>query len=138
MTKVLYVTCIPLNAFQSLKWPILQPDKSGRTALHWAAISGHTDVVKFLLLKGANIFAETGSKMNALHGAVEGGRVETVRALMEFVQGKEDVKVALTMARNGDDKTAWDISAAAKNRAICQILKDLGDSNGASSSCTLS
>ena len=76
--------------------------------------------------------------MNALHGAVEGGRVETVRALMEFVQGKEDVKVALTMARNGDDKTAWDISAAAKNRAICQILKDLGDSNGASSSCTLS
>jgi hypothetical protein len=94
--------------------------------------------VKFLLLNGANIFAETGSKMNALHGAVEGGRVETVRALMEFVQGKEDVKVALTMARNGDDKTAWDISAAAKNRAICQILKDLGDSNGASSSCTLS
>lgn len=76
--------------------------------------------------------------MNALHGAVEGGRVETVRALMEFVQGKEDDKVALTMARNGDDKTAWDISAAAKNRAICQILKDLGDSNGASSSCTLS
>lgn len=94
--------------------------------------------MKFLLLKGANIVAETGSKMNALHGAVEGGRIETVRALMEFVQGKEDVKVALTMARNGDDKTAWDISAASKNRAICQILKDLGDSNGASSSCTLS
>ena len=94
--------------------------------------------MKFLLLKGANIVAETGSKMNALHGAVEGGRVETVRALMEFVQGKEDVKVALTMAKNGEDKTAWDISAAAKNRAICQILKDLGDSNGASSSCTLS
>lgn len=115
-----------------------QPDKSGRTALHWAAISGHTEIVKFLLLKGANIIAETGSKMNALHGAVEGGRIETVRALMEFVQGKEDVKVALTMARNGDDKTAWDISAASKNRAICQILKDLGDSNGASSSCTLS
>ena len=66
----------------------LQPDKSGRTALHWAAISGHTDIVRFLLEKGANVLAETGSKMNALHGAVEGGRVETVRALMEFVQGE--------------------------------------------------
>ena len=63
-----------------------QPDKSGRTALHWAAISGHTDIVKFLLSKGANILAETGSKMNALHGAVEGGRVDTVRCLMEHVQ----------------------------------------------------
>ena len=75
--------------------------------------------------------------MNALHGAVEGGRVETVRVLMEHVQGDEDLKLALTMAKNGDDKTAWDISATAKNRAICQILKDLGDSNGASSSCAI-
>ena len=115
----------------------MQPDKSGRTALHWAAISGHTEIVKFLLYKGANVLAETGSKMNALHGAVEGGRVETVRALMEFVHGEEEKRSTLTMAKNGDDKTAWDISAAAKNRAICQILKDLGDANGASSSCLI-
>lgn len=115
-----------------------QPDKSGRTALHWAAISGHTDIVKFLLGKGANILAETGSKMNALHGAVEGGRVDTVRCLMEHVQNDDAKKGALTMAKNGDDKTAWDISAAAKNRAICQILKDFGDENGASSSCSIS
>lgn len=93
--------------------------------------------MKFLLEQGANVLAETGSKMNALHGAVEGGRVETVRTLMEFVQGEEEKKTALTMAKNGDDKTAWDISAAAKNRAICQILKDLGDANGASSSCVV-
>ena len=115
-----------------------QPDKSGRTALHWAAISGHTDIVKFLLSKGANILAETGSKMNALHGAVEGGRVETVRCLMEHVQNDDAKKSALTMAKNGDDKTAWDISAGAKNRAICQVLKDMGDENGASSSCSIS
>ena len=115
-----------------------QPDKSGRTALHWAAISGHTDIVKFLLGKGANILAETGSKMNALHGAVEGGRVDTVRCLMEHVQNDDAKKSALTMAKNGDDKTAWDISAGAKNRAICQILKDFGDENGASSSCSIS
>ena len=116
---------------------IQQADKSGRTALHWASISGHTEIVKFLLEKGANIQAETGSKMNALHGAVEGGRIDTVKVLMEFVQGKDELKLALTMAKNGDDKTAWDISAAAKNRAICQILKEHGDTNGASSSCTI-
>ena len=118
-------------------FPFLQADKSGRTALHWAAISGHTEIVRLLLEKGANIQAETGSKMNALHGAVEGGRIDTVRALMEFVQGKDELKLALTTAKNGDDKTAWDISAASKNRAMCQILKDFGDSNGASSSCSI-
>jgi ankyrin repeat protein len=106
--------------------------------LHWAAISGHTEIVVFLLSKGANILAETGSKMNALHGAVEGGRVETVKALMEHVQGDEAKRTALTMAKNGDEKTAWEISADAKNRAICQILKDMGDANGASASCVIS
>lgn len=105
--------------------------------MHWAAISGHTEIVKFLLEKGANIQAETGSKMNALHGAVEGGRIDTVKVLMEFVQGKDELKLALTMAKNGEDKTAWDICAAAKNRAICQVLKENGDTNGASSSCLI-
>lgn len=93
--------------------------------------------MKFLLEKGANIQAETSNKMNALHGAVEGGRVETVRALMEFVQGKEDLKTALIIAKNGDEKTASELSAALKNRAICRILKDMGNSNGSSSSCTI-
>ena len=131
--------CFP--TFPYLQWTSYdcsaQPDKSGRTALHWAAISGHTDIVKFLLEKGANIQAETSNKMNALHGAVEGGRVETVRALMEFVQGKEDLKTALIIAKNGDEKTASELSAALKNRAICRILKDMGNSNGSSSSCTI-
>ncbi len=82
--------------------------------------------------------AETTSKMNALHGACEGGRVETVRALMGFVATDEAKKTALTMAKNNEDKTAWDIAFAAKNKAICQVLKDLGDQNAASSSCSIS
>lgn len=113
-------------------------DKSGRTALHWAAISGHTECVKFLLGKGANVLAESTNKMNALHMACEAGRVETVRALMEHVANDEEKKTALTMAKNSEDKTAWDISAAASNKAVCQVLKDLGDANGASSSCIIS
>ena len=114
-----------------------QIDKSGRTALHWAAISGHTEVVKLLLSKGSNILAESSNKMNALHMAVEAGRVETVRALMEFVANDEEKKTALTMAKNSEDKTPWDISAGASNKAVCQVLKDLGDANGASSACII-
>lgn len=113
-------------------------DKSGRTALHWAAISGHTEVVKMLLGKGANILAISTSGMNSLHMAVEAGRVDTVRALMEAIASDEEKKSALTTAKTSEDKTPWDIGAAAKNTAICQILKDSGDTNGASSSCILS
>mmetsp|Transcript_7723 Transcript_7723/g.6903 ORF Transcript_7723/g.6903 Transcript_7723/m.6903 type:complete len:185 (-) Transcript_7723:125-679(-) len=113
-------------------------DKSGRTALHWAAISGHTEVVKLLLARGANVLAQSSNKMNALHMSCEGGRVETVRALMEFVGTDEEKKTGLTMAKNNEDKTAWDIAAGASNKAVCQVLKELGDANGASSSCIIS
>lgn len=113
-------------------------DKSGRTALHWAAISGHTEIVKLLLSKGANILAETTLKTNALHSAVEANRVDTVRALMQHVAADEANKTALTMAKNSDEKTSWDIAYGAKNKAVCQVLKEMGDANGASSSCSIS
>ena len=106
--------------------------------MHWAAIGGHAEIVKLLLAKGANILAATTSKMTALHGAVEAGRVEVVRALMEASAGDEEKKTAMTMAKNGDEKTPWDLAAAAKSQPICQVLKDFGDANGASSSCRLS
>lgn len=112
-------------------------DKSGRTALHWAAIGGHTEIVKFLLSKGANILAETQNKTNSLHMAVEAGRVETVRALMEQVASDEAAKTSLTMAKNSEDKTPWDLAVGSKNKAICQVLKDMGDANGASSACVI-
>lgn len=116
---------------------LFQQDKSGRTALHWAAISGHSEIVKLLVAKGANILATTNLKTNALHLAVEANRVDTVRVLMQLVADDAEKKTALTMAKNSDDKTSWDISFGAKNKAVCQVLKDMGDANGASSSCTV-
>lgn len=124
--------------FLSIGAEIDAQDKSGRTALHWAAISGHSDIVQLLLDSGANILAETTLKTTALHSAVEANRVETVRILMQHVESDPDKKTALTMAKNSDEKTAWDIAFAAKNKAVCQVLKDMGDANGASSSCTIS
>ena len=114
-------------------------DKSGRTALHWAAISGHTEIVKLLLSHNADILAVTiDSKINALQGAVEAGRVDTIRALMEHVGDNEEKKNFMCNNKNAEDKCAWDIAAAAKSQAVCSVLKEMGDANGASSSCTLS
>lgn len=75
--------------------------------------------------------------MNALHGAVEGSKADTVKALMEAVAGDDDKKLKLCNAKNSDDKTSWEIAMGAKNQAICGILKDMGDPNGASASCVI-
>lgn len=114
-------------------------DKSGRTALHWAAIGGHCEVMTFLLKKGCDILAETASKNNALHVAVEAGRVDAVKLLIEFaVSIDEEKKKSLTNLLNSEEKTPWGIAFGAKNKALCQALKDAGDENGASSSCSIS
>ena len=92
-----------------------------------------------MLSHNANILAITlDSKINALQGAVEAGRVDTVRALMEHVAGDEEKKNSMCANKNSEDKCAWDIALAAKNQAVCTVLKEMGDVNGASSSCTLS
>ena len=76
--------------------------------------------------------------MNALQGAVEGGRLETVEAIMLHVSTNEELKTAITMNKNEDGKTAWDVAAAAKNEAICNKLKEYGDENAKSGACIVS
>lgn len=106
--------------------------------MHWAAISGHSGIVALLLEKGADILAETTSKTNALHSAVEANRLDTVKVLMTAVAEDETKKTALTMGKNSDEKTPWEIALTAKNTPICQVLKEMGDVNGASSACIVS
>lgn len=113
-------------------------DKSGRTALHWAAIAGFTEVVQLLIGSGTNVLLETTSKANVLHLVCEAGKADMVRAILGHEAVDEEKKTALTMAKNNEDKTPWAIAEQKKDRALCQALKDCGDVNGASSSCTLS
>ena len=114
-------------------------DKSGRTALHWAAIAGFGEVVKLLLDSGTNVLLETTSKCNVLHLVCEAGKPDMIRLIFahESVAADEEKKTALTMAKNNEDKTPWQIAEGKKDRPLCQALKDCGDVNGASSSCTI-
>jgi ankyrin repeat protein len=63
-------------------------------------------VVVLLLARGAHVLAVTSSKATALHCAVEANRLEVVRALMQHVAENDEKKAALTMAKNGDGKSA--------------------------------
>ncbi len=51
----------------------------------------------------------------------------------------EDVekKTALTSAKNSEENTPWKIAMDAKNQPVCQMLKDMGDPNAASSACVI-
>ncbi|XP_045197652.2 uncharacterized protein LOC123552233 isoform X1 [Mercenaria mercenaria] len=60
-----------------------ESDQDGRTALHYAALNGYTDVTKFLLEKGCEINVQDASGYTALHRAASQGHVEVITALLE-------------------------------------------------------
>jgi len=142
-----------------------QSDKSGRTALHWAAISGHKEAAELLVANGAfvasrrcmyeiikersamahnhtanihtpgaNVMAETASKMTPLHGAAEGGRAEVVQILMDGAGGNKE---ALFNARDADGHTPFELAMQNKHSGVVKLLKELGDPNAQSASCSV-
>ncbi|CAM9724642.1 unnamed protein product [Heterosigma akashiwo] len=111
-----------------------QADKSGRTSLHWASIGGHKDAAEVLLTNGANIMAVTKTNMSVLHGAAEGGKVEFVRFILERAG---DQKEALCNLKDNDQKTPFDLAVAGKHKAVCTVLKELGDPNAQSGACVI-
>lgn len=125
-------------ASRSLLARLLQQDKSGRTPLHWAAISGHHEVVLLLLNAGADKAAVTNTQMTPLHGACEAGRAEVVRVLIENCGEDEEKKMELFNAKDKAGKTPFDLALAGEQRAVIKLLKDMGDPNAASAACVIS
>jgi len=82
--------------------------------------------------------AVTKTGMSALHGACEAGRKDVVAAILQSVAADEEKKNNLCNLKNAENKTAWDVAFGAKNSEVCKTLKEMGDPNGASSSCTIS
>ena len=60
-----------------------QPDKTGATALHWAALGGHDHIIRQLLDAKADVnAAEAGSGMTPLHGVARWNRITTAKLLL--------------------------------------------------------
>ncbi len=60
-------------------------DGDGRTALHWAAMNGHKDVVALLLdrMEGVDVAAKDEYGRTALHCAAREGHKDVVALLLE-------------------------------------------------------
>ena len=63
--------------------PVDWRDSFGYTALHWACINNHPDVVKILTQQdGIDINVQTNDKYTALHFACRWGHLKCVQLLM--------------------------------------------------------
>jgi pectate lyase len=92
-------------------------DSFGKTALHRAAISGHTNIAKLLIDSGARLDAKTGGS-TALHYAIEYGHKDMVRLLLNC---GADIN-----AKNDKDKTPIELVGRRNRQEIINLLKKHG------------
>ena len=129
-----------------------QRDATGATALHWAAMGGHDDVVKQLIDTEADVnAAESGSGMTPLHGAARWNRLTTAGLLLAngaevdardrfgrtalfdaMVKDRFDMIDLLLgsgadlSARNNEGQTPFDWAVAHRKSKLIEHLKSRG------------
>ncbi|KFY84138.1 hypothetical protein V500_09577 [Pseudogymnoascus sp. VKM F-4518 (FW-2643)] len=91
------------------------PDKTGRTALSWAAEKGHVSIVELLLEKGADVESKDNDGQTPLSFAAAKGHVAIVELLLE--------KGADVESKDNDDQTPLSFAAAKGNGAIVELLE---------------
>lgn len=89
-------------------------DGTGRTALHWAALYGHKDVVRLLLANGADVNAKDEDGLTPLHLASFGGSKDVAELLLT---NKADVD-----ARDKLGQTPLHWAALFAQRDVAQLL----------------
>lgn len=87
----------------------------GDAPLHVAALQGHTEIVKFLMLKGANVNSKNPEGDTPLHLALREGHLEIARSII-FAGGDPSIK---NNRHNNNYKTALDI---AKDKEFQEII----------------
>lgn len=58
-------------------------NRDGETPLHWAALSGHANIVDILVKNGANVNAQTRDKWTPLHWAALKGHIRIAEILLD-------------------------------------------------------
>lgn len=114
-----------------------QADRTGRTPLHWACISGASTTSNYLINEvKANIFAQSSDGNSPLHLASECGHVEIVNVIVTSAGSK---KIDLFSLKTSDGKTASELAKTEKKKDVIKALKSAGDKTaGGSSVCTIS
>jgi 7,8-dihydropterin-6-yl-methyl-4-(beta-D-ribofuranosyl)aminobenzene 5'-phosphate synthase len=93
-------------------------DEMGRTPLHLACYGGHTELVKFLLAKGADIEAEFANGATPLFWAIPEGHIDIVKLLIH--EGGD------IQARQNDGTSLLHIAAVSGRKEIAELLIDKG------------
>lgn len=104
-----------LNECLSNKISVNGFDKSGSTALHWAAYGGHIDcVIQLLNVPRISINVQNKLGDTALHNAAWKGRADIVDALLQ--------KGADKTLKNNEKSTPYNL---ARSPEVAKLLKDL-------------
>jgi ankyrin repeat protein len=91
-----------------------EPEKDGWTPLHYAATSGHLDVVEYLISKEVDVDAHSPNNTTPLMLAARFGHIKVVKYLL-------DQQADLTL-HNNQDLTAIDFAYLNNQREIAQGL----------------
>ncbi|KAM7198944.1 Ankyrin repeat-containing domain protein, partial [Rhypophila sp. PSN 637] len=94
-------------------------DEDGMTALHHASISGHKDVMEYMMSKGANLNAVDKLGRSALMRACEAGHVELVKILL--MAHRSDIRSEINK-RDRSGRTAFDLAAENGDAKILEYL----------------
>lgn len=98
---------------------IISKDKTGCTAMHWAASKGHLDVVKLLVEFNADAYIKDYDGRTALHAAAANGHLDTVKFFVEEYRGIEEIT-------DIDSLTALHLAARKSPRSSVECGMDVG------------
>ena len=91
-------------------------DENGKTALHRAAQGGNVDIVKVLIVKGADVNAKDNDGETALHWAAQEGHFEVAKVLIE--------KGADVGAKDKNNETAIEVAIRHGHHQIAELIED--------------